>query len=86
MSGGDLELAESCLWKALDLSGLLLLYSSTGDAAGVARVAEAAQGKGKHNVGFLALMLLRRPEARRAPPRAHTCGPRARAHTCNRDG
>lgn len=62
MSGGNLELAESCLGKANDLSGLLLLYSSTGDLAGVERLAELAKARGKNNVAFLALLLLKRTD------------------------
>lgn len=35
MSAGDLSLAESCMGKAKDLSGLMLVYSATGNASGM---------------------------------------------------
>eukprot|EP00240_Pyramimonas_obovata_P003366 CAMPEP_0118928502 /NCGR_PEP_ID=MMETSP1169-20130426/5726_1 /TAXON_ID=36882 /ORGANISM="Pyramimonas obovata, Strain CCMP722" /LENGTH=852 /DNA_ID=CAMNT_0006870485 /DNA_START=138 /DNA_END=2692 /DNA_ORIENTATION=- len=63
MSSGELALAESCLTRACDLSGLLLMFSSTGSAAGMERLAELAKQKGKHNVAFLALFLLHKTEA-----------------------
>ena len=63
MSSGELPLAEACLTRACDLSGLLLMFSSTGSAAGMERLAELAKAKGKHNVAFLALFLLQKTEA-----------------------
>ena len=60
LAAGDLARAEPCLWKAADLSGLLLLYSCTGDAAGMARLGDAAAAAGKHNVAFVCLLLQRR--------------------------
>lgn len=62
MSSGELVLAESCLTRACDLSGLLLMFSSTGSAEGMARLAELAKQKGKHNVAFLALFLLHKTD------------------------
>lgn len=50
---GDLAVAERCLTKANDFSGMLLLYSARGSAAGMAALAEAAEARGKHNVTFL---------------------------------
>ncbi|KAL9268556.1 Coatomer subunit beta'-2-like protein [Drosera capensis] len=58
MSTGKLELAEKCLSSAMDLSGLLLLYSSIGDAEGIASLATLAKLQGKNNVAFLCLFLL----------------------------
>ena len=60
LAQGDLQLAQGCLWKACDLPGLLLLFSCTGDAQGMAQLAEAAVAKGKHNVALVALLLLQR--------------------------
>ena len=54
------QVAEECLKKAGDLSGLLLLYSARGSEAGLEQVASAAQEAGKHNVAFLARLLLGR--------------------------
>ena len=62
MSAGDLSLAETCLDSASDLSGLLLMYSSSGNAEGLEAVAERAKSSGKHNVAFLCLFLLNKLE------------------------
>ncbi|KAI8544408.1 hypothetical protein RHMOL_Rhmol08G0294200 [Rhododendron molle] len=58
MSKGLLELAEACLKNAMDLSGLLLLYSSLGDAEGLLELASLAKENGKNNVAFLCLFML----------------------------
>uniref|UniRef100_A0A0E0LD46 Coatomer subunit beta' n=1 Tax=Oryza punctata TaxID=4537 RepID=A0A0E0LD46_ORYPU len=58
MSTGKLEMAEECLLEATDLSGLLLLYSSLGDAEGVTKLASMAKEQGKNNVAFLCLFML----------------------------
>ncbi|XP_058226848.1 coatomer subunit beta'-2 [Rhododendron vialii] len=58
MSKGMLELAEACLKNAMDLSGLLLLYSSLGDAEGLLELASLATENGKNNVAFLCLFML----------------------------
>ncbi|KAL6602925.1 hypothetical protein ACP70R_043286 [Stipagrostis hirtigluma subsp. patula] len=58
MSSGKLEMAEECLLQATDLSGLLLLYSSLGDAEGIAKLASMAKEQGKNNVAFLCLFML----------------------------
>ncbi|KAL8043147.1 hypothetical protein ABFX02_09G099400 [Erythranthe guttata] len=58
MSTGMLELAEKCLKQANDLSGLLLLYSSLGDAEGITELASLAKEHGKNNVAFLCLFML----------------------------
>lgn len=47
---------------AMDLSGLLLLYSSLGDAEGVSNLACLAKEQGKNNVAFLSLFMLGRLE------------------------
>ncbi|GAA0140697.1 vesicle coat protein [Lithospermum erythrorhizon] len=62
MSGGMLEMAEECLKQASDLSGLLLLYSSLGDAEGISELASRAKELGKNNVTFLCLFMLGRLE------------------------
>lgn len=41
-----------------DMSGLLLLYSSTGNKQGIADLAERAESKAKYNVSFLCYFLL----------------------------
>ncbi|CAH8386008.1 unnamed protein product [Eruca vesicaria subsp. sativa] len=58
MSSGKLQLAEECMKYAMDLSGLLLLYSSLGDAEGVSKLATLAKEQGKNNVAFLCLFML----------------------------
>ncbi|KAJ6808352.1 coatomer subunit beta'-1-like isoform X2 [Iris pallida] len=58
MSAGKLDMAEECLSHAMDLSGLLLLYSAIGDAEGIAKLAALAKDQGKNNVAFLCLFLL----------------------------
>ncbi|KAL2539266.1 Coatomer subunit beta'-2 [Abeliophyllum distichum] len=58
MSKGMLEMAEECLKQANDLSGLLLLYSSLGDAEGITQLASLAKEHGKNNVAFLSLFML----------------------------
>ena len=54
----QLEMAEECLKQANDLSGLLLLYSSVGDAEGISKLASSAKEHGKNNVAFLCLFML----------------------------
>ncbi|KAJ6801963.1 coatomer subunit beta'-1-like isoform X2 [Iris pallida] len=62
MSTGKLDMAEECLLHAMDLSGLLLLYSAIGDAEGIAKLASLAKDQGKNNVAFLCLFLLGKVE------------------------
>ncbi|RID50062.1 hypothetical protein BRARA_H00818 [Brassica rapa] len=62
MSSGKLQLAEDCMKYATDLSGLLLLYSSLGDAEGMSKLASLAKEQGKNNVAFLCLFMLGRLE------------------------
>ncbi|KMZ59957.1 Coatomer subunit beta'-1 [Zostera marina] len=58
MSSGKIEMAEECLSNAMDLSGLLLLYSSIGDVVGITKLASLAKENGKNNVSFLCLFML----------------------------
>ncbi|KAK1259906.1 Coatomer subunit beta'-2 [Acorus gramineus] len=58
MSTGKLEMAEECLSHAMDLSGLLLLYSALGDAEGISKLGSLAKEQGKNNVAFLCLFML----------------------------
>eukprot|EP00250_Pteridium_aquilinum_P013816 c21590_g1_i1 orf=775-3489(-) len=58
MSSGKLDVAEECMTKAEDLSGLLLLYSSLGNSSGMKKLASVAQEKGKINVAFVCLFML----------------------------
>ncbi|CAH8358262.1 unnamed protein product [Eruca vesicaria subsp. sativa] len=62
MSSGKLQLAEDCMKYAMDLSGLLLLYSSLGDAEGISKLSSLAKEQGKNNVAFLCLFMLGRLE------------------------
>lgn len=62
MSSGQLKVAETCLWSAQDYSGLMLLYSCQGNREGLSTLAAKAIEGSKHNVAFLALFLLGRPE------------------------
>ncbi|KAF6142001.1 hypothetical protein GIB67_037969 [Kingdonia uniflora] len=58
MSTGKLDLDGECLQNAMDLSGLLVLYSSLGDAEGIKKLAYLAKEQGKNNVAFLCLFML----------------------------
>ncbi|KAL4583909.1 hypothetical protein LXL04_008495 [Taraxacum kok-saghyz] len=58
MSTGMLDMAEDCLKHANDLSGLLLLYSSLGDAEQITKLASLAKENGKNNVAFACLFML----------------------------
>jgi coatomer subunit beta' len=57
LANADLGLFKESARRAVDLPGLLLLYSSTGDAAGMDSLAEEAEAAGKANVAFLASLL-----------------------------
>lgn len=52
------QVAQDCLAKAKDLSGLLLLHTATGSAPGMQALVATAHDQGKHNVEFLAAFLL----------------------------
>ena len=56
-------MAERCLTKASDLSGLLLLYSATANRAGMRRLAGLAAAGEKFNIQFTALFLLQDVDA-----------------------
>ncbi|KAH3759001.1 coatomer subunit beta' [Pelomyxa schiedti] len=60
MSQCRLDLAETCLWNASDIPGLLLLYSSLGNAPGMQKLAGYAREKGENNVAFVCYLLLNR--------------------------
>mmetsp|Transcript_20959 Transcript_20959/g.34623 ORF Transcript_20959/g.34623 Transcript_20959/m.34623 type:complete len:958 (-) Transcript_20959:266-3139(-) len=53
----NLPLAEECLVRATDLAGLLLLYSSTGHAEGMEKLAQLAKKKGRLNISFICSFL-----------------------------
>lgn len=57
------ELAEECLLRSDDVAGLLLLYTSTADAAGLAKLAVKAKELGKFNVAFACWFVLRDVQA-----------------------
>ena len=46
------------MWRAKDLSGLLLLYSAKGSADGMQKLVDLSKEQGKQNVAFLGLFLL----------------------------
>lgn len=54
LANGDIELSKSCAKLSGDLSGLLLLYSASGDREGLKSLAEQAVEVGRSNVAFLA--------------------------------
>eukprot|EP01125_Pyxidicula_operculata_P006786 TRINITY_DN2331_c0_g1_i1.p1 TRINITY_DN2331_c0_g1~~TRINITY_DN2331_c0_g1_i1.p1 ORF type:complete len:896 (+),score=185.86 TRINITY_DN2331_c0_g1_i1:92-2779(+) len=58
LSKWDFQLAEHAMWKSGDVNGLLLLYTSTGQAKGLEKLSLFAQEKGRHNVAFVCLFLL----------------------------
>uniref|UniRef100_A0A0D6QYI2 Coatomer subunit beta' n=1 Tax=Araucaria cunninghamii TaxID=56994 RepID=A0A0D6QYI2_ARACU len=62
MSDGKLDMAEDCLSRAADLSGLLLLYSALGDAEGMSKLASMAREQGKNNIAFLCSFMLGKVE------------------------
>ena len=55
-------LAEQCATRSQDLSGLLLLYSSSGNKTGMVELARQALESGRFNVAFLAYFLTGRVE------------------------
>ncbi|CAK4617062.1 hypothetical protein LEN26_014692 [Aphanomyces euteiches] len=58
LNDGNYSLAEDCARRSDDLSLLLLLYTSRGDRAKLAELAELATAKSRHNVAFIAHFLL----------------------------
>ena len=55
-----MQVAQDCLARAKDLSGLLLLHTATGSATGMQALVGSAHDQGKQNVEFLAAFLLGR--------------------------
>eukprot|EP00244_Chara_vulgaris_P009353 TRINITY_DN3961_c0_g1_i1.p1 TRINITY_DN3961_c0_g1~~TRINITY_DN3961_c0_g1_i1.p1 ORF type:complete len:245 (+),score=51.56 TRINITY_DN3961_c0_g1_i1:75-737(+) len=62
MSAGKFELAQECLRKAVDLSGLLLLSTAMGNVKLLEDLARMAAEKDKSNIAFLCLFLLGKVE------------------------
>lgn len=58
MSLCQFDLAQECLHNAQDFPGLLLLATSSGNAAMVAKLGQTAQAKGINNVAFLSNFIL----------------------------
>ena len=56
----DFGLVQECMLKAQDYSGLLLVATSSGDAAMLEKLAQMTSEKGHNNVAFLAYFLLGR--------------------------
>ena len=56
---GNFELAESCMHKAKDWNGLLLLYTSTAQGEKLRDLAEQTKNEGKMNVAFVCFFLLK---------------------------
>ena len=52
LAAWDVPLATECFVNAKDLGSLLLLYTSTSDRDGLAKLAEQASAAGAHNVAF----------------------------------
>jgi hypothetical protein len=52
------QVAEECLKKAQDLSGLLLLYTSKGSAKGLRELVALAGAQNRQNIVFLCQLLL----------------------------
>jgi coatomer subunit beta' len=62
LSRCNFPLAEQCLLSGQDYSGLLLLYTSTGDRKGIEELAAVTREGRKNNVAFLCLFLLHKLE------------------------
>jgi len=58
LSSCDLPLAERCAQNAKDLAGLLMLYTASGNRAGVSTLAHDALNQGKFNVAFVSFFIL----------------------------
>jgi coatomer subunit beta' len=54
---GQFSLFETCAKRSNDLSGLLLLYSSSGHRSGLIDLAKTARNMGRYNVAFVAYLL-----------------------------
>lgn len=55
LAAWDIRLAEECFKSAKDLGSLLLIFSSTGNAAGLRDLAAQADSAGAHNIAFSCL-------------------------------
>mmetsp|Transcript_5278 Transcript_5278/g.8945 ORF Transcript_5278/g.8945 Transcript_5278/m.8945 type:complete len:1029 (-) Transcript_5278:226-3312(-) len=58
LSRGNLKLAEQCALSADDFSGLLLMYSSSGNLTGITDLLQSAEKAGRSNIAFLCSLLL----------------------------
>jgi len=58
MTKWRVNLAEECFIHAKDLSGLLLIYTSSGNAEGMRRLAEMSKAAGKSNITFACMLAL----------------------------
>ena len=58
MSKGKMKLCEECLLRGKDVSGLLLLYSSTSRRSGMQKLLPLAKATGKTNIAFMCHLLL----------------------------
>ncbi|BGP29737.1 Coatomer subunit beta' [Rhodotorula toruloides] len=56
LAGWKIQLAEECFKQANDLSALLLIYTSTGDRAGLEGLVERATEQGAFNIAFAAAL------------------------------
>mmetsp|Transcript_5564 Transcript_5564/g.15523 ORF Transcript_5564/g.15523 Transcript_5564/m.15523 type:complete len:933 (-) Transcript_5564:265-3063(-) len=57
LSEGMLDLAQACMQRAKDTSGLLLLHTARGNSVGMSDLADQATESGKFNIAFLCLFL-----------------------------
>lgn len=59
MSNGDLDLTNKCLEKSGDLSGQLLLATSSGSVDKLNQLVKESMAKGKNNVAFVSMFMLK---------------------------
>lgn len=58
LAEGNLSLAETCMKRAKDSAGLLLLQTASGSLAGMTQLADQATDSGKFNIAFVCLLLM----------------------------
>eukprot|EP01026_Neomeris_dumetosa_P007818 TRINITY_DN12423_c0_g1_i4.p1 TRINITY_DN12423_c0_g1~~TRINITY_DN12423_c0_g1_i4.p1 ORF type:complete len:889 (+),score=158.35 TRINITY_DN12423_c0_g1_i4:94-2760(+) len=58
LGNGELQVAQECMQRAKDLSGMILLYSSTADVSGMTTLVEDALAAGRFNIAFAGLFML----------------------------
>ncbi|KAJ1964375.1 Coatomer subunit beta' [Dipsacomyces acuminosporus] len=58
----NFDLAERCMLKAKDLSGLLLLYTASGSSSGMEELAELAEAANANNIAFACYQSLRQAD------------------------